>query len=64
LQEENSKTMDKEGRKKFVGGNWKSNNTLEQSRQLVVGVLNKIDFDPKFEEVVVAPVFMQIPWVQ
>lgn len=34
------------GRKKFVGGNWKSNNTLDATKKLVTDVLNKIKFDP------------------
>ena len=32
-------------RKRFVGGNWKSNNTVDATRNLVVNVLNKIEFD-------------------
>ena len=34
-------------RRLFIGGNWKSNNTLEQTKELVQTVINKIDFDPK-----------------
>ena len=34
-------------RKLFVGGNWKSNNTVEQTRDLVENVINKLEFDPK-----------------
>jgi triosephosphate isomerase len=33
-------------RKVFIGGNWKSNNTLKQSQLLVENVINKLDFDP------------------
>ncbi len=33
-------------KKLFVGGNWKSNNTLADSKNLVENVLNKLDFDP------------------
>ena len=34
-------------RKLFVGGNWKSNNTLDQTKELVNNVINKLEFDPK-----------------
>jgi hypothetical protein len=34
-------------RKLFVGGNWKSNNTLEQTKDLVNNVINKMEYDPK-----------------
>lgn len=32
-------------RKLFIGGNWKSNNTLSDSKQLVETVINKLEFD-------------------
>lgn len=50
-------------RKVFVGGNWKCNNTLAESKQLVENVLNKLTFDENRVEVVVSPVFVQIPFV-
>lgn len=34
-------------RKLFIGGNWKSNNTLDQTKDLVNNVINKLEFDPK-----------------
>jgi triosephosphate isomerase (TIM) len=51
-------------RRFLVGGNWKSNNTHAESEKLVNDVLNKIEFDSARVEVVVAPVFVHIPWVQ
>ncbi|EGR32851.1 triosephosphate isomerase, putative [Ichthyophthirius multifiliis] len=51
-------------RKFFVGGNWKCNNTLQQSKDLVNNVLNNIKFDNQKVEVVVSPVSVHIPWVQ
>jgi triosephosphate isomerase len=33
-------------RKLFVGGNWKSNNTIEQTKDLINNVINKIEYDP------------------
>jgi triosephosphate isomerase len=50
-------------KKLFVGGNWKSNNTLAESKNLVENVLNKLDFDPNRVDVVVAPIFLHIPYV-
>lgn len=50
-------------RKLFIGGNWKCNNTLAQTKDLVENTLNKIKFDQNKVEVVVAPVFTQIPYV-
>lgn len=32
-------------KKFFVGGNWKCNNTLAESKKLVEDVINKLDFD-------------------
>lgn len=34
-------------RKYFVGGNWKSNGTLEKNRALLTDVINALDFDTK-----------------
>jgi len=50
-------------KKLFVGGNWKSNNTLAESKKLIEDVLNKIEFDENRVDVVVAPIFLQIPYV-
>jgi len=64
-------------RKLFVGGNWKSNNTLSDSKQLVENVINKLEFNdvtlgifPFYPliylpllDVVVAPVFLHLPFV-
>jgi len=47
----------------FIGGNWKCNNTLVESKLLVENVLNKLSFDENRVEVIVAPVFVQIPFV-
>ena len=43
-------------RKLLVGGNWKCNNTLAQSKALVNDVLNALKFNPSKVEVVVAPI--------
>lgn len=55
---ESSKT-----RKAFIGGNWKSNNTLAQTKDLVTKVVNHLEFDTAHVEVCIAPVFVHIPWV-
>jgi hypothetical protein len=49
-------------KKLFVGGNWKSNNTVQQTKQLVEGVLNKLKFDKSKIEVIVSPPALHIPW--
>lgn len=51
-------------RRLFIGGNWKCNNTLAQTKELVEGTLNKLKFDTNKVDVVVSPVFLQIPYVQ
>jgi len=50
-------------RKNFVGGNWKCNNTVAQTKDLVENVLNKLVFDSAKVDVVVAPVSLQISHV-
>jgi len=55
--------MAESAKRLFVGGNWKCNNTLAESKQLVENVLNKLQFDENRVEVVVAPIFVQIPTV-
>lgn len=49
-------------RKRFIGGNWKSNNTLAKSLELVESVVNKLEFDNL--DVVVAPVTLHLHPVQ
>lgn len=34
-------------RKVFMGGNWKCNNTLVQTKQIVETVVDKLEFDPE-----------------
>jgi triosephosphate isomerase (TIM) len=46
----------------FVGGNWKSNNTLAQTEDLVKA-LNTYKFDTSKVEVVVAPISLHAPFV-
>jgi len=50
-------------RKLFIGGNWKCNNTLSQTKELVEKVINQLKFDDKKAEVIVSPVFIHIPYV-
>lgn len=64
--------MDTRARKVFIGGNWKSNNTVEKSRQLVENVINKLDFDNEktgrycdtLLEVLVAPINLHVQFVK
>lgn len=49
-------------RKAFIGGNWKSNNTLADSKN-IVSWLNKTTFDTQKVEVLVAPPSLHIPAV-
>lgn len=51
-------------RRYLVGGNWKSNGTLEFARNFPKEVLNNLKFDPKKVEVVVAPTALHISTVQ
>ena len=32
-------------RKAFIGGNWKSNNTLKETQTLISNVVDKLEFD-------------------
>lgn len=34
-------------RKVFMGGNWKCNNTLVQTKHIVESVVDKLEFDPE-----------------
>ena len=49
-----------ESRKYIVGGNWKSNGSVDFVRQQCSEVLNTMTFDSNNLEVVVAPVFIHI----
>lgn len=51
-------------RRLMVGGNWKCNGNLKFATQFPTDVLNKLVFDPKKVEVVVAPTFLHISLVQ
>mmetsp|Transcript_10949 Transcript_10949/g.21425 ORF Transcript_10949/g.21425 Transcript_10949/m.21425 type:complete len:253 (+) Transcript_10949:3313-4071(+) len=53
-----------EGRRSFVGGNWKSNGTRASIAELVEGVLKQINFDPARVEVVVAPTYIHLDIVK
>jgi len=55
--------MAESARKLFIGGNWKCNNTLAESKHLVENIINKLSFDEHRVEVIVSPVFLQIPYV-
>lgn len=34
-------------RKVFMGGNWKCNNTLVQTKHIIETVVDKLEFDPE-----------------
>lgn len=51
-------------RRLMVGGNWKCNGTMAFAKSHSTDVLNKLKFDPKKVEVVVAPTALHIPAVQ
>jgi triosephosphate isomerase len=51
-------------RKLMVGGNWKCNGNMAFAKSFPVDVLNKLKFDPKKVEVVVAPSSLHIATVQ
>jgi triosephosphate isomerase len=53
-----------EGRRSFVGGNWKSNGTRASVVELVEQVLRHINFDAAKVEVVVAPTFIHLDLVR
>ncbi len=55
--------MNKLARKMFIGGNWKCNNTLNQTRQLMSQTINQLKFDNKICEVLISPTFLHIPEV-
>lgn len=48
-------------KKKFIiGGNWKSNGTMQSINDLITNVLNTIEFNNEQVEVVVAPISIHI----
>ncbi|KRW98733.1 Triosephosphate isomerase [Pseudocohnilembus persalinus] len=51
-------------RRLFVGGNWKCNNTYQQTKDIVNNVYNKLTFDTCKVQVIAAPVFLHIPYVK
>ena len=51
-------------RKLLVGANWKQNGTVKFAQDFPQKVLNKLQFDNKKVEVVVAPSAIHIPLVQ
>jgi triosephosphate isomerase len=58
-------------RKVFFGGNWKSNNTLVQTKKIIEDVLDNLTFDPQrvgkylfYADVVVAPIYLHLFTVQ
>ena len=51
-------------RRYLVGGNWKSNGTMDFARKFPAEVLNNLKFDPKKVDVVVAPTALHVSTVQ
>ena len=47
-------------RKYIIGGNWKSNGSVDVVRQLCTDTLNTMEFDTNRVEVVVAPISLHI----
>lgn len=56
--------MESAQRKMIVGGNWKSNGTVQSIKDLVNDVLNKAEFDTERVEVIVAPISIHIASVK
>lgn len=58
--------------KLFIGGNWKSNNTLEATKSLIANTINKLQYNPNnvgtkltlILDVIISPVFLHIPTAQ
>jgi len=50
-------------KKFFIGGNWKCNNIFAETKNLVENVINKLEFDDNRVEVIVAPMFLHLPYV-
>jgi triosephosphate isomerase len=51
-------------RRLMVGGNWKCNGNMSFAKTFPVDVLNKLTFDPKKVDVVVAPTALHLSTVQ
>lgn len=47
-------------KKLFIGANWKSNNTKLQTEELLSKVFNKLKYDPKKVDVILAPAFVHL----
>lgn len=57
--------------KRFIGGNWKSNNGVKETKTLMEQTINKLAHNPNnvgniyvISDVVIAPVLLHIPLVQ
>lgn len=53
--------MNKVSRKIFIGGNWKSNNTLAQTQALMTNTINPLKYNTEKIEVLIAPTYLHIP---
>ncbi len=47
-------------RKVFIGGNWKCNNTLGQTQQMITNIIDPLEFDHSKVDVVVAPIYLHL----
>ena len=47
-------------RKVFIGANWKCNNTLGQTQQMITNIVDKLEFDQEKVDVVVAPIYLHL----
>jgi triosephosphate isomerase (TIM) len=47
-------------RKVFIGGNWKCNNTLAQTQQMITNVVDILEFDDTKVDVIVAPIYLHL----
>lgn len=58
--------------KRFIGGNWKSNNGLKETKTLMEQTINKLNFNANnvgilliyYSDVIIAPILLHIPLVQ
>ena len=50
--------MSKFARKIFIGGNWKCNNTLKQTQDLMNNTINKIIYDTTKMDILIAPTYI------
>ena len=50
-----------EKRRYLLCGNWKSNGSVTFVREMINEVLNKLKFDPKRLDIMVAPIIIHIP---